>query len=139
MQKAVIDTNVLVSALIQKNYPFLIIEELFIENKIQLCVSEELMQEYFDVLSRPNFNRSPDFVVKTESLLTAIGLKAEVYEPKITLDLISDEDDNMILELADECVADFLITGNTNEFTIPIYKNTKIVVPKEYWEHYKPE
>ena len=47
MQKIVIDTNVIVSALIQKNYPFLIIDELFFENKIQLCISEELMQEYF--------------------------------------------------------------------------------------------
>lgn len=36
MQKVVIDTNVVVSALIQKNYPFLIIDELFLESKIRL-------------------------------------------------------------------------------------------------------
>lgn len=138
MQKIVLDTNVVVSALIQKNYPFLIIDELFFANKIQLCVSEELMQEYFDVLSRPKFARFPDFAKKAENVLTEIGLKAEIYEPSIKLNIISDRDDNMILELAQESNADFIITGNTNDFTISAYKNTKIVTPKEYWENFRP-
>jgi predicted nucleic acid-binding protein len=43
----------------------------------------------------------------------------------------------MILELADECSADFIITGNTNDFTFSTYKRTKIVTPKEYWEDYQ--
>ena len=139
MQKVVINTNVIVSALIQKNYPFLIIDELFIEDKIHLCVSEDLIQEYFDVLSRPKFSNFPDFVAKAESLLIDIGQKAEVYNTTIKLDIISDVDDNMILELAETCNADFVITGNTNDFTMSEYKNTKIVTPKEYWENYKPE
>lgn len=138
MQKIVIDTNVIISALIQTNYPFLIINELFLEGKIHVCVSEELIHEYFEVLSRPKFIRFPDFVSKAESILTEIGLKAELYEPNVKLDIISDKDDNMILELAEECNADFIITGNTNDFTMPEYKNTKIVTPKEYWEKYRP-
>lgn len=139
MQKIVIDTNVIVSALIQKNYPFLIIDELFLENKIQLCISEELMMEYFDVLSRPKFARFPDFANRAENILTEIGLKAEFYKPSIKLDIISDQDDNMILELAEESDSDFIVTGNTNDFTMSAHKNTKIVSPKEYWEIYKPK
>ncbi len=54
------------------------------------------------------------------------------------MQLISDPDDNMILELADECLADFIITGNTTDFTFPLYQETKIVSPKEYLENYKP-
>ena len=45
----------------------------------------------------------------------------------------------MILELAEESKADFIITGNTNDFTISEYKTTKIVTPKEYWENHKPK
>ena len=51
MEKVVIDTNVIVSALIQRGYPNLIINELFIENRIQLCISDELMAEYYEVLA----------------------------------------------------------------------------------------
>lgn len=128
----------LVSALIQKNYPFFIIDELFFEDKIQLCISDELLAEYFEVLSRPKFARYPDFVRRAENALAEIALKATFYIPKTKLDIISDKDDNMILELAEEANADFIITGNTNDFTINLYKSTRIVTPKEYWEQYKP-
>lgn len=132
MQKIVIDTNVIVSALIQRNYPFFIIDELFFEDKIQLCVSAELLAEYFDVLSRPKFARFLDFAIKAENVLTEIGLKATLYKPTFKLDVIADQDDNMILELAEESNADFIVTGSTNDFTMSEYKNTKIVTPKEY-------
>ena len=138
MQKIVIDTNVIVSALIQRGYSNLIINELFIEQKFQLCVSDELLAEYFEVLSRPKFSKFPDFFIRAETLLVEIASKATRYVPTIKLDIIADVDDNMILELADECLADFVITGNTKDFTFPIYKQTKIVTPKEYWDNHQP-
>ncbi len=138
MQKIVIDTNVLVSALIQRSYPFLIIDELFFDSKITLCISDELLEEYYDVLNRDKFAKYPDFVTKAEQLLVEIEEKSTIYTPEIKLDIIKDKDDNKLLELADESNADYLITGNTNDFTIAKYKNTKIVTPKEYWGNYKP-
>jgi len=139
MQKIVIDTNIVVSSLIQRNYPYLIISDFFLEDKFQLCVSDELLTEYYEVLARPKFSKFQDFFMKAESLLADIEAKSIKFIPTIKLDLISDKDDNMILELADECNADFIITGNTTDFTFPSYKETKIVTPKEYWEIYKPD
>lgn len=139
MQKIVIDTNVIVSSLIQRNYPHFIISELFIEDKFQLCISDELMAEYYEVLTRQKFARFQDFFIRAESLLVEIEAKATKYFPTITLEIISDDDDNMILELADECKADFVITGNSTDFTFPTFKQTKIVTPKEYWDNYQPE
>jgi uncharacterized protein len=139
MQKIVIDTNVIVSSLIQRGFPNLIISELFIEKKFQLCISDELLAEYYEVLTRPKFSKFHDFFSRAEALLADIETKAKKYSPKITLDIISDDDDNMILELADECEADFIITGNSNDFIFPNYKHTKIVGPKEYWEEYRPD
>jgi len=133
MQKVVIDTNVLVSSLIQKSFPYKIINELFIEEKITVCVSETLMQEYYEVLRRPKFASYSGFVARAEILLADIETKATTYVPVISLELISDKDDNKILELADVCEADYVITGNTNDFTFPTYKNTRIVTPKDYW------
>lgn len=139
MQKIILDTNVVVSSLIQRSYPYKIIYELFVDDKFLLFVSEELMSEYYDVLSRPKFAKFPDFFGKAESLLADIETKAKKVKPTLKLDLISDKDDNMVLELADECMADFIITGNTNDFTFSAYKQTKIVNPKEYWENHAPK
>jgi uncharacterized protein len=138
MQRIVIDTNVIISSLIQKSYPYTIVNELFIDDKIEMCVSEELMAEYYDVLRREKFARFHDFFSRAEALLVEIETKATMFNPKIRLNLISDADDNMVLELADECIADFVITGNTTDFIFPTYKETKIVTPREYWENHKP-
>ncbi len=139
MQKIIIDTNVIVSSLIQQGYPNFIFKDLFIEQKFQLCISDELMSEYYEVLAIPKFSKFQDFFIRAEALLLEIESRSIKYNPTIVLDLISDQDDNMILELADECLADFVITGNTTDFIFPIYKQTKIVTPKEYWENYKPQ
>lgn len=136
MQKIVVDTNILVSALIQQSYPYHIIVEIFSNDEIQLCLSDELFDEYFNVLNRKKFAKFPDFIVNSQALLIDIEKRAIKYHPTIRLQIISDLDDNKLLELAETCSADFLITGNTNDFTILEYKGTKIVSPKEYWTEY---
>jgi hypothetical protein len=138
MQKVIIDTNVIVSALIQKSYPNLIISNLFFENKFEFCISEEIISEYYEVLAKSKFSRFPDFFSKAESVLSEIESKAKFFIPTVKLSLIKDEKDNMILELADICEADYIITGNSSDFTFPSYKKTMIVTPKEYWDNHQP-
>ena len=138
MQKVIIDTNVIVSSLIQKSYPYHIVFDLFIEDKIHLCVSHQLLVEYYTVLERPKFIQFQDFTTKARNVLANIEMKSTYYKPRIILDIIPDKDDNKILELADECEADFIITGNINDFTLSQYKQTRIVTPRDYWEMYKP-
>ncbi|MBX2966741.1 MAG: putative toxin-antitoxin system toxin component, PIN family [Cyclobacteriaceae bacterium] len=138
MQKLVIDTNVFVSALIQKGYSYLIVNDIFIAGKIELCISDELLQEYYTVFNRKRFSKYPDFHDRVQKLIADIETKSSLFTPKKKITLISDVDDNKLLELADESKADFLITGNTNDFTIQKYKRTKIVTPREYWENFKP-
>jgi predicted nucleic acid-binding protein len=56
------------------------------------------------------------------------------FAPKTKVDLIADEPDNRLLELAETCEADFIVTGNTNDFTMQEYRGTKIVSPREFFE-----
>jgi putative PIN family toxin of toxin-antitoxin system len=138
MQKVVIDTNVIVSALIQRSYPYLIINQYIIEDKFQLCISDELMAEYYEVLARPKFAKFQDFYFRAESLIVDIETRAKKFIPSKKINIIKDTDDNKILELADECFADYIITGNTNDVTFSTYKLTKIVKPKDYIENHLP-
>ncbi len=136
MHQAVIDTNVLVSSLIQRSYPYYIMHDLFARDLFRLCLSDALLQEYHDVLSRPKFSKFPDFLTHAERLLADISTKSRHVDPTIKLDLLSDKDDNKILELALACKADFIVTGNTNDFTFPVFGETNIVSPKALWELY---
>jgi uncharacterized protein len=69
-----------------------------VDDKISVCVSEKLMFEYYEVLSRPKFVRFPDFFAKAERLLADIDTKAIKFQPSTSIDLIADKDDNMLLE-----------------------------------------
>ena len=134
MQKIILDTNVVVSALIQQSYPYKVVDRVLTSGDINLCVSEKLLQEYYEVLFRPKFSSITDFFVNAHVLLLRIETISQKFIPQVTLDILPDKDDNMLLELAEESKADFLITGNTNDFIIPSYKQTRILTPKEYLE-----
>lgn len=136
MQKIILDTNVIVSSLIQKNYPYLIVDHCIDGNAI-ICLSNEILKEYLEVLARPKFARFPDFKTNVDFLIARLSEISEIYEPKENLKIIKDEPDNRLLELADISKADFIITGNTNDFTMETHNKTKIVSPKEYWEKFK--
>lgn len=134
MLKIVIDTNVLVSSLIQVGYPFLIVDFLFSNNKVELCVSDDLLKEYLDVLHRKKFSKYPDFIVNAKLLLSDIEKYAIKYRPVVKLNVITDYSDNKLLELSETSGAEFLITGNSNHFPMKEYKKTKVVSPREFWE-----
>jgi uncharacterized protein len=127
----------LVSALIQRNYPNFIIYNYVLENLVEVCISTVLFEEYFEVLNRPKFIKYPDFISKAEVVLAQIETKASKYFPTQRLDIIKDNPDNRLLELAVASKADFIITGNTNDFTMSHYEGTKIVSPKDYWDFYR--
>jgi uncharacterized protein len=137
MQKIIIDTNVLISALIQKNYPNFIIYNYVLDNLVEVCISDELFDEYLEVLNRPKFYKYPDFISKAEFVLAQLETKATKFYPTKRFDVIADNPDNRLLELAVVSKADFIITGNTTDFTMTEFQGTRIVTPKEYWDLYR--
>ncbi|GAB3337039.1 hypothetical protein GCM10027299_47700 [Larkinella ripae] len=132
--RLILDTNVFVSALIQRSYPYFIVDRLFTDRRLQLCISGKLFAEYLGVLNREKFARIPDFHARAQILLVDIESYSLSFEPTKTIDLIHDEADNRLLELAETCLADYLVTGNINDFTMTDYKGTKIVSPKDFFE-----
>lgn len=136
MQKLIIDTNVLVSALIQKSYPNFIFFNCVLENRFEICISDDLLEEYLEVINRPKFSKYPDFLIKAEFVISQIEGIATKFSPKDRIEIIADSPDNRLLELAFESKADFIITGNTNDFTMSEFGGTKIISPKEFWDQY---
>lgn len=72
MHKIVIDTNVIVSALIAKGYPSQILNNFILEKKAILCISDAILEEYINVLSRNKFARHPDFKINADIIIATI-------------------------------------------------------------------
>ncbi len=110
MLKIIIDTNVFISSLIQNSYPFLIVDFIFSNSNVHLCISDSLLKEYADVLNRKKFANFSDFIVNAKMLLSDIEKYAVKYSPRIKINLISDDSDNRLLELAEiskSCLFDY--------------------------------
>jgi putative PIN family toxin of toxin-antitoxin system len=136
-QKIVIDTNILVSALIQKGFSFKIIYDLVLEKKVDLCLSDEVWREYIEVLNRERFSKYRDFKANADIVLARLEELALKFKPALKIDRIKDEADNKFLELAVCAEVNFLITGNTNDFTFSTYEDIKIVTPRDYWQNHR--
>lgn len=132
--RLILDTNVIVSALIQRNYSYFIVDRILADSSLQLCISEQLFAEYFDVLTREKFSKFADFHARARTLLADIENRALKFNPSSSINIIRDNADNRLLELAETCQADYIVTGNTNDFTMTEYKGTTIVSPKEFFE-----
>lgn len=104
--RLILDTNVIVSALIQRNYPYFILDRILVDKNLELCISEHLFSEYVEVLNREKFSRFPDFHFQAKVVLADIESKALKFAPEINLKVINDQADNRLLELAEACKAD---------------------------------
>jgi uncharacterized protein len=70
--RIILDTNVLVFALIQRSYPYVVLDHILADTAFQLCLSAPLFAEYCAVLNREKFARFPDFHARAQMVLVDI-------------------------------------------------------------------
>jgi predicted nucleic acid-binding protein len=66
-----------------------------------------------------------------------IQIEGKWVFPNEKIDLLTDKTDNKFLEAAIAANSDYLITGNSLDFRIQEFRNTQIVSPQQYWNHFK--
>ncbi|MDB4900746.1 MAG: putative toxin-antitoxin system toxin component, family [Mucilaginibacter sp.] len=132
---AVIDTNIFVSSLISTiGYSKKIFEDLILTGKIKICISNDVFDEYSEVLLRDRFKKYPGFANASIILLDRIKKHGLWFEPKLKIDVLDDKDDNKFIELAVEAQAAYIVTGNSNDFILKSYEGISICSPKEFYE-----
>jgi len=123
MPRVVLDTNVLVSAIISDGKP----RALFgkgIDNQFDMLTSEPLLKELARVLRRPKFKTSPSEIRRvTRALLNS----AEVVQVKSKIEVVKeDPEDDMIIETAIDGHADFIVTGDRHLLNLGSFRNINI-------------
>jgi uncharacterized protein len=126
--RLVIDTNVLVSAALKPDGLQRTTFLLAITKPARLYVSPPILEEFAEVLSRPELSIRKWLRLR---LLQLIKNHSYAVTPPRRLAVTSDPDDNIFVECADAARADFLITGNRKHFPA-FWKSTKIVTPREF-------
>ncbi len=126
---AVIDTNVLVSALLSKNETAATTEILvkIATKEIIPVYSDEIMDEYMDVLHRKKFHFSED---RVDLILAMLEDRGEKLTPAPTGEILPDPKDLPFYEVVMEKGEDdaWLVTGNLKHFPVKPF----VVTPREF-------
>ena len=124
---AVIDTNVLVSAMLKWNSVPGNVMELVFDGPIIPVYNSEILKEYREVLSRPKFHLTKEIVDDVLDNLEHRGISVEAE----TLDIVlPDPKDRVFYEVVLEerkTEEAYLVTGNIKHFPV----ETFIVTPRK--------
>lgn len=126
---AVIDTNVIVSALISKHADsatVVVLSSVFSED-VTPIYNEDILNEYATVLRRKKFNFSEEFINETISSIKDKGIHSDRINSG---DILPDPKDLVFYEVALSVEESFLVTGNLKHFP----KKPFIVSPAEMVE-----
>ena len=131
--RVVIDTNVLVSALLFGGKPSSIVESAK-DGRIELCVSPFILTEFEDKL-KSKFGYS---VRGAREARTDIEMISRIVQPQTKVRAIQRKDsDNRILECAVDAGAEVLVTGNMKDIRpLGRFEGVEILTPAEFLDKY---
>ena len=126
---AVIDTNVLVSALYSKHpdaATLQVVDHVFTQNLIPMY-NDEILAEYNEVLRRPKFNFPQEEITAVIDAFIEAGIHSDRAGTDVSA---TDPKDIVFYEVAMSRDDSYLVTGNVKHFP----KVERVVTPREMLE-----
>jgi putative PIN family toxin of toxin-antitoxin system len=127
MVRVVVDTNVLVSAFLNKGKSRKLVSKLLEEHTVVL--SAPMLAELADVLSRKKFG------VKTEAVngfVSVLVRRTTVVSVKSSLKVVpEDPDDDVVVNTAVSGKAEYIVSGDGHLLKVGTYKNIRIITVNE--------
>ena len=133
MHKVVLDTNVLISAIVFGGKPRDVFNSI-LKGQVKLAISKDILDEMEGVLSGKKFQYPKQII---HSIRNAIEDLAEVVMPQEVVKAIeNDPDDNRILECALESKANLIISGDRHLLDLKQYRSIKIITPSDFLKEF---
>jgi putative PIN family toxin of toxin-antitoxin system len=133
--RAVLDANVLTSALIRpQGPPGQIVSSLLEEQAFELVVSTEILAELRRCLSYPRVRKHLTATDEELDLwVTALGLLADMVKGVVHIaEITADPDDDKYIAAALEGRAGFVVSGDRHLLELQEYEGVRIVTPRMF-------
>lgn len=130
MIRVVLDTNIIVSALLRSGGLPEATFNLAVDHVVQLFISNPVLAKYEEVLYRSKLNISID---KITLALARIRENSLLVAPMTPVTVCSDPDDNIFLECAEAAQANDLINGNVRHFP-DVWATAQIVTARGFFQ-----
>lgn len=127
--RLVLDTNVVVSALLWRGKPYQLLEAIRQRSNWQIYSSSALLEELADVLTRPSATKRLALIDKQaqELLLDFIASVEIVRAMPLPRPVCRDPDDDEVLALAAAASADLIVSGDNDLLVLEQFEGVPIV------------
>ncbi|MSU22714.1 MAG: putative toxin-antitoxin system toxin component, PIN family [Opitutus sp.] len=127
MRHWVIDTNVVVSGLLNPHGPSARILDAVLDGRVKLVYDARILAEYRDVLHRPRLKLAPG---KIQAFLS--GLHGQLMvTPTVVAVTAPDPDDIVFIEVALATADKTIITGNLAHYPPKILQGARVLTPAQ--------
>jgi putative PIN family toxin of toxin-antitoxin system len=124
MLRVVLDTNILISAIINNGKPRKLFQQ-GIDGRYKILISKETLHELSEVLQRPKFKTNKEDIIRIISALMKSGENILITSNfKI---IKNDPDDDVMINLAYDGHANYLVSGDTDLQNLKNFHDIKIV------------
>ncbi|MDQ0287864.1 putative PIN family toxin of toxin-antitoxin system [Desulfofundulus luciae] len=129
VMRITVDTNILISAL-GWNGPEAAVIEMVLESKIELCLSAQILSEFYRVTQYPKFRFTNEEVDGFIGRLLPVVI---FVTPTQKIDVVtSDPDDNKIIECAIAGESDYIISGDKHLLELKNYRGISILRASDF-------
>lgn len=126
--RVVLDTNIIVSAIIFKGKPLQVLD-LILRERLKAITSPILLAELKEILTKKFKLPKYEFELAIKNIEEIF----EIIQPKISLNILkADPDDDRVLEAASEGHCDYIVTGDREILSLGTFKNIQIVTADEF-------
>ncbi|MBI3609984.1 MAG: putative toxin-antitoxin system toxin component, PIN family [Nitrospirae bacterium] len=127
--RVVIDTNVIVSAVIAGGTPLMVLL-LAVRGEVALITSPFLLDELRRVLCA-KFSAE---TTRTDAFIARLKERAHIVHPKDTVSILDDDPDNRVLECTLAGGASIIVTGDHDLLRLNEFREIQILKPAEFLE-----
>jgi len=128
--RVVLDTNILVSSALGGALELIL--DKWSDDAFIVIVTTDILDEYFEVISRPKFRLKQETIDK---IIRYIYQFAEIIVPTETVQVIkADPTDNKFLEAALFGEADYIVSGDSHLLELKTFRGIPILSAREFIE-----
>lgn len=133
LPRAVIDTNILIRALIKPLGTVGPVLRYLRDGAYVLIYSELILTELVDVLNRPRIRDKYGLTTEDiEIVVSLILLRGETVVPTSRITICRDPKDNMLLEAAADGNANMIVSGDDDLLSLENFEEIPIITPFEF-------
>lgn len=130
--KVVLDTNILFSAIGFGGKPYQILLKV-VGEEIEAITSHILLAELQEVLSKKLPLSEEDLQYTLENIKESFT----IVQPRKTINIVKDEDDNRVLEAAVEGRCQYIVTGDKELLRLSSFKNIAILTAWQFLQTFE--